>query len=164
MKHARVIWSVALVCLLGFGCRTTRFEPLEVAVPSARSAPEVEAAIMAAVLGVRTPKLSADQKKGATLSEKAAKKLFGEVYTRTYQPRGSGWFVENRKPGSMVAGLHRRSHFLRLGIAYDPQRVVTRILSSENLEQDGDQIHKRAVQWIRELESRIRLALASQPT
>jgi hypothetical protein len=68
---------------------------------------------------------------------------------------GAGWFVESSQPGSIVAGYRVKSHYLQVAIDYSETRVASRITGSDNLDQDEDSIHKRALQWQRQLDGYI---------
>jgi hypothetical protein len=73
--------------------------------------------------------------------------------------RKPGWYPESADPGVIHAGLEKGPYYLRVAIDYDDSTVQTRIVESKQLRQTDDRIHKSAVQWIDQLEMRIRRAL-----
>jgi hypothetical protein len=52
-----------------------------------------------------------------------------------------------------------RTHYLRLEIRYTEADVTTEIIDSQNLDQDVDSIHPRALAWQTGLEDSIAIAL-----
>jgi hypothetical protein len=155
-------WRVLIVCSLVLACRTSTFTAGEVAVLEPLAPAEVEAAIIAAILEVPTPRLTPAQRRAVSLSEDAARSYFGDGYNAPApRRRFGGWFLQERRPGMVTAGFRARTHYLVLGIGYDRSGITTEILLSENLKQDGDEIHSNAIKWIRDLEGRMSIALAT---
>ena len=167
MKHSISPLRRSLIIVFAgaamLACRTTTFVPGDVSVPQDLTGAQVEASILAAVLELPSPSLTPSQARGGSLSEDTVRTLFGEGYNQPARFRSSRWLVRDRKPGSMTAELRVRDHFLAVGIDYDTSDVRTRVIRSENLLQDGDEIHSRAIGWIRELETRINLSMATLP-
>lgn len=69
---------------------------------------------------------------------------------------GGSWAVEDSsKPGTIIAGLRNRDHYLQLTITYDERKIRSKITGSQNLRQDDTSIHKNALAWQRRLDSYI---------
>jgi hypothetical protein len=69
--------------------------------------------------------------------------------------RPDGWIVERSLPASIVAGYRNKSHYLQVTIDYSEKEVSSRITGSDNLNQRDDSIHRRALQWQRQLDGYI---------
>jgi hypothetical protein len=63
--------------------------------------------------------------------------------------------VETSQPRSIVAGFRHKTRYLQVTVDYSETRVASRITGSDNLDQDEDSIHKRALQWQRQLDGYI---------
>jgi hypothetical protein len=63
--------------------------------------------------------------------------------------------VESSQPGSIVTGFRHKSHYLQVTVDDSEARVASRLTGSDNLDQDEDSIHKRALQWQRQLDGYI---------
>ncbi|MDR3409913.1 MAG: hypothetical protein P4L87_03045 [Formivibrio sp.] len=66
-----------------------------------------------------------------------------------------GWVIETKKPGAVVAGLHSQQHYLQVTYEYTSSKVSSKITASENLNQEGDKIHKRAIGWQQRLDTSV---------
>lgn len=66
-----------------------------------------------------------------------------------------GWGIAPVRPGEATGTLNLRRHKAVVRIRYDTHRVRIDYLDSENLDHDGDMIHRNYNRWIRNLEVRI---------
>jgi hypothetical protein len=73
----------------------------------------------------------------------------------------TGWYPESLE-GEVVnaAYKHGRNHYLRIAIFVEDRGVQTRIVQSQGMNQEGKSIHRSALVWQAELESRIQGALS----
>lgn len=144
------------------GCGHTRpiAEPEELNVPQGLKLPQVEVGIIAGILGAEeTPR---ELTNAQAITDSALRAGFGRRYRSVASKGGSGtWFIESRDPKNSVvyAGFQKGSHFLRVEVKYDQERVMLKIAGSENLDQGNGQIHKAANEWFSQLKSRIRMSL-----
>jgi len=69
------------------------------------------------------------------------------------------WLVEEAYPGSIIAGLHVRNHYMKVEINYSEQGISSHIISSKNLKQDKNSIHKKALYWQNRLDASIKLEI-----
>jgi len=67
-----------------------------------------------------------------------------------------GWAVQDTGPGEMTAMLDVRRHRADILISYTATSYSIRYRYSENLQAEGDTIHRRYNTWIQNLEARIR--------
>ncbi len=69
--------------------------------------------------------------------------------------RSRGWSVHERSDGRIVADLHVRSHFARVGIRYDANQVSLTYVDSHNLDYERvggtEHIHSNFNSWISNL-------------
>lgn len=69
------------------------------------------------------------------------------------------WYPESASPGTVVAGIQRKTHYLQATISYDATEVQTRISGSRNLAQSATRIHGTALAWMDQLDAAIRQGL-----
>lgn len=78
--------------------------------------------------------------------------------------RNRGWAVHEREPGEIIADLHLRSHFARVGISYNTEKVGIEYMDSRNLDYevvDGqERIHDNFNSWLTNLAGDIRRNLS----
>ncbi|MEE4302562.1 hypothetical protein [Wenzhouxiangella sediminis] len=78
--------------------------------------------------------------------------------------RNRGWAVHERNRGEIIADLHVRSHFARVGITYNTGAIAIEYMDSENLEYevvDGQQrIHGNFNSWLTNLSNDIQRNLS----
>lgn len=127
--------AVLLLTAVLAACSTRQIVPTEpIPVPSGLTVADVEAVLMRAMQGARP---------------------------HSYFMVPARWRAEQTAPGHMTIGLHLHGgHYLRLGVNYDKYQVQTEILSSQNLKQSGDRIHRHALRWQADLERWIAQELA----
>jgi len=70
-----------------------------------------------------------------------------------------GWIVERKRPGRMVASLKLRSHWAVVDITYDASQYSIHYKESEQLEYNGEKIHRNYNNWILNLQRKINAAL-----
>ncbi len=136
------------------GCRTTTipaFEPIP--VPPGLVANQVEVSILAALANTPIPP---ELSTGADIADRAMSALF--LRYQSVRNR-QDWFPESRKPGEIVAGMSYKVHYLQVKIEYDTSAIRVGISNSRNLSQDGREIHKNAIQWVEQLDTRLRRSL-----
>jgi hypothetical protein len=141
--------------VVGLGCAHNR--PIEarspIAVPPGLAQEQVEWAIVSALL---SRKGAAEIPPHFQTGSAGQALVWEEVQKMRAEDAEDGWFPEARYPGRIVAAYQKGDHYLELAIDYNGESVSTRILSSRNLNQNGNVIHHRALEWIDELEWRIR--------
>lgn len=69
------------------------------------------------------------------------------------------WLIEEANPGSIIAGLHVRNHYMKVEIRYSEHDISSHIINSVNLKQDKDSIHKKALYWQHRLNLSVNLEL-----
>jgi hypothetical protein len=72
-----------------------------------------------------------------------------------------GWDIEKAGPGKMKGTLHLRSHVAVVDITYDKKSFSIQYVSSKNLLQSGDQIHRNYNNWIMNLKQAIHREVAA---
>lgn len=72
------------------------------------------------------------------------------------------WQCEELGPGSLHASFTHGSHQVVVAIAFSQTAYSITLVSSVNMKQEGDEIHRKYNQWVRTLEEAIasRLTLA----
>jgi len=149
-----VLTLVGVVVILG--CKTVPIEQrAPIAVPAGLNANDVEVAVLYELANQNIP---TDLTPGQQISNNAMKALFLFRY-RSVSDRKQGWYPESAEPGVIYAGLEKGPYYLRVGIDYTDTSIQTHIIESKQLNQTDDRIHKAAIQWIDQLEMRIRRAL-----
>jgi hypothetical protein len=91
--------------------------------------------------------------RGASLGE--IENAIRDGITQANRGRAEGWIVERSSRASIVAGYHYKTRYLQVTIDYSETQVVSRITGSDNLNQHEDSIHRRALQWQRQLDGYI---------
>ena len=152
---ARIALSF-LVLASVVGCRTVpipaSFETL--AVPPGLSAQDVEVAILG---GIRN--------KNAGTSYDPLRPMSAADFDRfvfvTYlaDEPGRSWFPESRAPGTVIAAVDTRGHYLQVALKFDTSTIRTELLQSKDLLQEDGHIHKKALAWIANLHEHIRREL-----
>lgn len=74
---------------------------------------------------------------------------------------GLGWQMIAVKPGAMVGTLHLRDHVAVVDIAYDAKTYNISYKNSDNLNYDGQNIHKNYNGWIQNLDRAIKVQLST---
>ena len=155
----RRVLIIALALL--FACRTVpKSQIQDIDVPPGLTAQQVEFAILVSLADQPPPD---DLGPGAEITDRALKAWFGWRYQSIREAQGD-WFLEGREPGMILAGLQRRSHYLRLALHYSASQIRFEILDSRNLDETETMIHQAAAQWIQDLEIEVRRALGQLST
>lgn len=156
MNHAALLLLLILAVLPG--CRTTAiptFDPLP--VPAGLTLDQVEVAILAALANTPVPRELSD---GAAIADRAMAAFFGPLrYQSVQASHNQEWYPESRQPGTIVAGLNVRSHYLQVRLDLSVTSIRTSITGSRGLKQSETQIHTNALEWVHRLEDRIRRSL-----
>ncbi len=156
MNHAALLLFLILAVLPG--CRTTAiptFDPLP--VPAGLTLDQVEVAILAALANTPVPRELSD---GAAIADRALATFFGPLrYQSVQASHNQEWYPESRQPGTIVAGLNVRSHYLQVRLDLSVSSIRTSITGSRGLKQSETQIHANAIEWVHRLEDRIRRSL-----
>jgi hypothetical protein len=154
----RIALVAAVALALVLGCRTVRIQPRPpIAVPSELTLEQVELAILAAVANESPAVAITPGSEGSVARIEAAK--IGAL--RSQKPAGDGWFPESIEPDAIVATFQKAHFSLRVRIRYTQYEVITEILDSRHLKQSRSAIHFRAIEWLEELETRIRRSLGA---
>jgi len=74
---------------------------------------------------------------------------------------GLGWNMNADKPGHILGTLHLRSHMAQVDINYDKEKYSITYKDSENLNYDGEIIHKNYNGWIQNLDRAIKIQLGN---
>jgi len=149
---------VLIVALVAVGCSTVPKSSIgHIDVPPGLSPQQIEFAILAALADDPPPE---DLSPEVEITDRALKAWFGWRY-KSMSTRGKSnrWFLEGRSPGRITAGTERGSHYLRVGISHNSNRIDFKIEESRNLAETSDRIHEHAVLWIQNLEIEIRRIL-----
>ena len=145
---------VVLACISG--CRTVpipaSFDAIQ--VPPGLSAQEVEVAIFSGIYN-KHPPASYDPTK--PLSGEDFDRFIWENYLSAGRTRS--WFPESRKPGTVIAAVDTRGHYLEVALAFDTATIQTELIQSKNLQQENGQIHRKVIAWIDNLHEHIRREL-----
>ena len=151
---------VALIFVVGLavvGCKTTSKSNIETLdVPTGLSTKDVEYAILAALETKPAEELPSGQK----VADRALRAALWPIY-RSVDPSDEQWFLEGGSPGVLMAGYKRGDHYLRVAIHYNSEKISFVVDGSRNLRESEGSIHKAAVEWIRDLEMRIRRSIGS---
>jgi hypothetical protein len=59
-----------------------------------------------------------------------------------------GWRIESQQPGAMIVVLNVRSHMIKVKLVYGSNRILAYYMDSENMDFDGEMIHKKYHVWI----------------
>lgn len=74
---------------------------------------------------------------------------------------GLGWVMRAEKPGLIVGTLNIRSHQAVVEVPYTNTSYSIKYKSSQNLNQEGDQIHRNYNGWVMNLDRAIQAQLSS---
>ena len=74
---------------------------------------------------------------------------------------GLGWQIMPVKPGAMVGTLQLRDHVAVVDITYDAKAYNISYKNSNNLNYDGQNIHKNYNGWIQNLDRAIKVQLST---
>jgi hypothetical protein len=72
---------------------------------------------------------------------------------------GLGWNMDADKPGHILATLHLRSHMAQVDINYNKEKYSITYKNSEDLQYDGESIHKNYNSWVQNLDRAIKVQL-----
>jgi hypothetical protein len=112
---------------------------------------DIELAILLAIAAPEgTPALDPGQK----ISDALLTKIIGGP--TGVRRAGNPWTYASRKPGLVFAEYEHEGVWMRVAVKYDTQMVLLRIVESRGLGQSGDRIHARALDYLGELDRRIR--------
>jgi hypothetical protein len=160
---------LAIAILAAFlGCTTRSIHDLQpIQIPAGLSGADAKFAILAAASQEPLP-LPASVVPRAT---DARGVLIGSLLDTIVRSGHASqpWYVESQGPGWVQAGLSVRSHYLSVRLSIHKRLIEHDLLEAENLRRKGDRIHGNGVQWISDLQQRIRrnlsvLAAYAQPT
>jgi hypothetical protein len=70
-------------------------------------------------------------------------------------PPGRSWFPESLQPGTVIAAVDTRGHYLQVSLKYDASTIRTELLQSRNLLQEDGRIHRKVPAWIANLHEHI---------
>jgi len=147
----RLLTLAVSLFVLGVGCNTIAIMPRDpIDVPRGLTDRQVELVILQSALGLRL----------ATGDERRMAEEEGFVEPTYIQFRNSDWQLEDNRPGVILASVSPRTHYLRVAIRYDSNRVRVEIDGAENMKYDGSFIHGKAIRWIGNLEESIRSGLS----
>jgi hypothetical protein len=128
----------------------TSLEPIPVRYRSI-DARDIEFAILLAIAAPAQPPVTSA---GQPVSNAVLTKVLGgPPGTRR---NGNPWAFASRKRGLIFAEYERGRVWMRVAVKYDDQLVMLRILESRGLGQSDDQIQARALEYLAELDGRIR--------
>jgi hypothetical protein len=147
-----VILALALTLA---GCRTVPIPPpTTIDVPPGLSLQAVEVAVMAGINNGTSP-ATYDPTRELPQAD------FDAMLDRDFVvlARAGGWFPEPRRDGVRYASVDTRGHHLLVGIHLDTKQIRIELVESRDLLQAHGRIHKAAVTWIGNLETRIRREL-----
>jgi len=70
-----------------------------------------------------------------------------------------GWYVESISNNIVTLGFKNRAHYMSVRFQPDGDKLLPQILTSENLNQKGDNIHPGALQYLSNISVEIRKSL-----
>jgi len=150
MKHLARTFAPMLVLAGILGCRTVPMPAsLEtLAVPQGLTIQDVEVAILA---GIRNKSAAVGYDPIRPPSD------FDRFVWASYMidPPGRSWFPESLQPGTVIAAVDTRGHYLQVALKYDASSIRTEILQTRNLLQEKGEIHKKVLAWIANLHEHI---------
>ncbi|HTO06063.1 MAG TPA: hypothetical protein VMR86_03325 [Myxococcota bacterium] len=151
-------WLTSWLVLVGvagvLGCRTVPIPASlpTITVPQGLTARDVEVAILA---GIRN-KSAAVGYDPLVPPANFERFVFASYMT---DPPGNSWFPESLQPGTVIAAVDTRGHYLEVALKYDTSAIRTELLQSRNLLQENGRIHKKALAWIANLHEHIQREL-----
>jgi hypothetical protein len=151
----RTLRLLAALMVFGLGgCNTTSYQSLDVIqIPEGVSTQHAKYAIIAAIYSTAPRPMTPEME----FTDRALQAMFPWTY-RSQSRRGS-WFVEDIRKDSIVAGFDNTKHYLRVEYFIASGVIAPRIDGSRNLRQNSDRIHHAALEWMGQLETRIRANL-----
>lgn len=72
---------------------------------------------------------------------------------------GLGWNMDADRSGHILATLHLRSHMAQVDINYNKEKYSITYKDSEDLQYDGESIHKNYNSWVQNLDRAIKVQL-----
>ena len=148
-SRAIALCATLAILLLFFGCKTVPIVARPpITIPPGLTQAQVESSIMMSVFGIRLAART-DSKDSSSSRQ-----------PRYVQIRPSHWHFENQRPGVITASIAPRSHYLRVDIVYNARTVEVVITDARNMKYNGSRIHRKANQWIANLENEIRSGLS----
>jgi hypothetical protein len=153
MRPLQIPLAAALVLLATVSCTTVPKSSIgSIQVPGHLTERQVEFAILAALADQPPPD---DLSPGLEITDRALKAWFGWRYQSARDARNR-WFLEGRETDRIFAGFQRGNYYVRVAISYSSAEVRFEVDDSRNLRESESRIHHAAVEWIQELEVRIR--------
>lgn len=74
---------------------------------------------------------------------------------------GNGWFFQHIGPGHMQATYRQKTHAATVDVTFDRSHWRITYVSSQNLGERGDQIHRHYNTWVQKLERSINVRLST---
>jgi hypothetical protein len=144
---------VALMLILS-ACKTTEnISPPPIAIPSGFTENEIKAAILMATMDQRGDGLTAGQR----ITDHAIGAILNNYASAGYS---TNWFFESNDGRIVYVGYRSGIYYMHVSVDYNTMTgIKLKIVDSKNLKQDGDVIHKRALQWLDSFENRLRVTL-----
>jgi hypothetical protein len=147
---ARIL--VAFGALATLACRTVPLpEPYVIPLPAGMTPQQAEVAVLAGILNAPPPP---EYDPTRTYSEQEFNSIIWQGFVGS--AHGRSWFPESREGSTIYAAVNTRGLYLRAAIEREPGSLRIRIVESRNLDQSETRIHKRAIQWLGNLEAHIR--------
>jgi hypothetical protein len=154
-----LVASILAATTLALGCHTAPItERPAIAVPAGLSGADVQFAILRELLGTKANELTP----GAEITDRALEAVLAGY--RSVSRRRAGWYPESVEPGVVHAGFESRAFYLGVAIHHSASSVQVAIVESRNLDQANGTIHRNALVWTDQLETRIRRALGEMAT
>ena len=102
------------------------------------------------------PSLSTDQAREALLVALGSADVDASWARDTFAGQ---WFYEYEDEDALYAGYSARSHYLRVAVILEENKVKTIVCDSRNLKQTERRIHRKVPGWKGSLDDNIRIAL-----
>jgi len=149
----RKLLVVVVLLLLG-ACKTTaNISPAPISIPSGFTESDVKAAILMATMDQRGDGLTAGQR----ITDHAIGAILNNYSTAGYS---TNWFFESNDGRLIYVGYRNGLYYMHVSVDYNTMTSIKlKIEDSKNLKQDGDVIHKRALEWLDNFENRLRVTL-----
>lgn len=147
--------ALIVVALLLTACSTRPLRDQVITPPPGLNENAVELAVIMAVLDATKPP-------DMTIGQQITDNVLSNVLRGYSSVRSrNAWFYEGREKGVILAGCQRRGAYMKVKISYDSSQVRMQIVESRDLDQSEDRIHKVALQWLDDLDDRVRRSLGN---
>ena len=142
------------------GCRTApEPSPYLIALPAGITEQQTDVAVLAGILNKPPP---SDYDPTREMSARDFNSFVWQKFVGTANNRS--WFPEKRDGNTIYASVTKGELYLRAAIERQPGALRITIVESRGLSQADGEIHKRAINWMNNLDAHIRREVARMAT